>query len=337
VNTWAVPPGTGDLLAGKGLVRGDPVAMMPARVLPRSVVHFVGDSEAPHEGCKWVVKRSRPWVHQHDLDDPLDPAEEFASLVRVHRHFAGVADMSVPAPVGVLPDGQGFVEGFVRGTQVNRLLHKAWLRRPMVLPDVARSCGRFLHHLHEIDGHRDEAVVPAAVAAEIGEFVEGPLAEAGLAVPMATRCALTAAREEPVPAVTATLHGDFAPVNFIVPPARGLVGFDLGLHSVSVVERDLARFIAMLSTDRPFLLSSHVAPLERLRRSMIAALLDGYDERRSHPAVLQLALVDELLRRWVRRDALCQRGGGRDRAARYMLRKRFTALLEEACVPLVTP
>jgi aminoglycoside phosphotransferase (APT) family kinase protein len=275
-------------------------------------------------------------VHQDDLDEPLDATEEFHSLVRVHRHFNGVAGMSVPAPVGILPDGHGFVECFVHGTQVNRLLRKTWLPRTEKLSDVLRSCGRFLRHVHDIDGHHDEEIVPAAMAADIGDFIEGPLAAAGLQAPAATRRALEGASRDPVPAVTATLHGDFAPVNFIVRPSGGLVGFDLGLRTVSVVERDLARFIAMMSTDRPFLISPYAVPLERFRRAMIRALMDGYGDRRSHPAVLQLALVDELLRRWTTRHALSQGGGGHARAARFMLKKRFTALLDEACAPVMT-
>src|SRR6476646_9241931 len=72
LNTWAVPAGTEAVLSRRGLLRGDAVVTMPARVLPRSVVHFVGDSELPHEGCKWVVKQSNPRGHQDDLEDPLD-------------------------------------------------------------------------------------------------------------------------------------------------------------------------------------------------------------------------------------------------------------------------
>jgi aminoglycoside phosphotransferase (APT) family kinase protein len=333
-DVWAVPDGTEDILARRGLLRGDAVAMMPARVLPRSVVHFIGDSESRDEGCQWVVKQSNPWVHQDDLDEPLDTAREFASLLRIHRHFTRLAGLSVPAPVGILPDGQGFVESFVSGSQVNRLLRRSWLRRSEMLSDVLTCCGRFLRHLHEIDGLRDTVVVPAVLAAEIEDFVEGPLAAAGLTVPAATRRALEDASTDPVSAVTATLHGDFAPVNFIVAPEGELVGIDLGHCSVSTVERDLARFIAMLSTDRPFLIGSHAVPLERYRRSMIAALMHGYGERRSNPVVLQLVLVDELARRWTRRHTLRQGGGGHDRAARYMLRKRFTALLEEASTPV---
>jgi aminoglycoside phosphotransferase (APT) family kinase protein len=332
-NPWAVPEGTEEVLASRGLLRGGAVAMMPSRVLSRSVVHFVGDSKSPDEGCKWVVKRSNPRVHQDDLDEPLDATHEFESLVRAHGHLDRVSGISVPSPIGVLPDRQGFVDGFVRGTQVNRLLRRAWLLRTEMLLTVLTTCGRFLRHVHEIDGYLDVEVVPATLAADIQGFVEGPLAAAGLTVPPATRDALQAASVDPVPAVAATLHGDFAPVNFIVRPDGDLAGFDLGLRTVAVVERDLARFIAMLSTDRPFLISPHARPLERFRRSMIAALMEGYGERRSHPSVLQLALIDELLRRWMTRHGLSQGGGGHDRAARYMLRKRFTALLEEACSP----
>jgi aminoglycoside phosphotransferase (APT) family kinase protein len=336
-NEWEVPDGTEDILARKGLLRGEVVAMMPARVLPRSVVHFVGDTKAPDEGCQWVVKQSRTWAHQDDLDEPLDTVEEFASLVRIHRHFQDACGVSVPSPVGILPDGGAFVESFVLGTQVNRLLRKAWPGRGQMLTGVLRSCGGFLRHLHEIDGLRDATVVPAAMAAEIEDFVEGPLAAAGLTVPAATRRALEAAPDDPVPAVAATMHGDFAPVNFIVRPAGELVGIDLGLCNVSLVERDLARFIAMLSTDRPFVIAPNAAPLERFRRSMIAALMDGYGERRSHPVVLQLALVDELLRRWTRRQTLRQGRSGHDRAARFVLKKGFTALLNEASAPHLAP
>jgi aminoglycoside phosphotransferase (APT) family kinase protein len=325
-----VPEGTEDVLADKGLLRGDSVAMAPARILSRSVVHFVGDTQARNRGCKWVVKRSNLRVHQEDLDEPLNATEEFEALVRVDQHLNGVAGLSVPSPVGILPDRNGFVDCFVAGSQVNRLLHKAWSPKTEMLRGVLRRCGRFLRTVHDIDGDCEESVVPAALAADIQRFVDGPLAAAGLAIPEATRRALEAAPTDPVPAVAATLHGDFAPVNFILRPDGELVGFDLGLRTVSVVERDLARFIAMLSTDRPFLISPHSAPLERFRRSMVAALLEGYGDRRSDPAVLQLTLVDELLRRWTTRQALCRGGGGRDWAARYLLKRRFTALLEEA-------
>jgi aminoglycoside phosphotransferase (APT) family kinase protein len=335
-NAWAVPVGTDQVLRALDLLQGHAVATAPARVLPRSVVHFVGDSEEPEEGCKWVVKRSNPQAHQDDLQDPLDAAAEFAALIRLHGHFREVsASMSVPAPVDLLPDGHGFVERFVHGTQVNRLLHKAWPRRTEPLREVVTSCGRFLRHLHEIDERHEGTVVPARLAAEIQEFVAGPFASAGLTVPQGVLGALKAASSDPVPAVTATLHGDFAPVNFILRPTGRLVGIDLGLRSVSLVERDLARFIAMLSTDRPFMWP-HAVPLERFRRSLIGALMDGYGDTGSDPVVLQLTLVDELLRRWTRRHTFCQGSNGRASAARYVLGKRFRSLLQEVCVPPLT-
>jgi len=329
-NAWMVPDGTGEVLRARGLLQGAPVAMAPARVLPRSVIHFVGDTEVPHEGCKWVVKRGNPDAHQDDLDDPLDPAEEFDSLTRLHDHFRDVAAlMSVPAPVGLLPDGQGFVERFVHGTQVNRLMHTAWPRKVEPLREVIRSCGRFLRHLHAIDGYRPTSVVPARLAAEIRDYAEGPVASAGLRLPATTLGVLDRAPVEPVRGVTATLHGDFAPVNFIQRPTGRLVGIDLGLRAVALVERDLARFIVMMSTDRPFIVSPHLVPLERYRRSLGDALLEGYGPGLSSPVILQLALIDELLRRWTRRHALCLGTGTRAAAARYLLRKRFTALLTE--------
>src|SRR5918911_1344158 len=98
------------------------------------------------------------------------------------------------------------------------------------------------------------------------------------------------------------LHGDFAPVNMILGARNCVSGIDPSLSGVGIPEEDLARFLMMLATEqRLFLISPEVKRVRAMRRRAESVLLERYYGEAATSVLLELRLIQQLCRRWLRR------------------------------------
>jgi hypothetical protein len=200
---------------------------------------------------------------------------------------------------------------------------------------VHRS-GEFLRRLYGVGESRAESVELADLAKECLRFVDGELEPAGLRFPVEARAALTNVPTGEVRTRAYHLHGDFAPVNFIVDRAGTLVGFDIGGSTLGMPEADLSRYLALLATDRMFLLGPAAFPVEILRHKLEHALLTGYGAPAPSVAAFELHKIDALARRWLQRDITYAELGGGPRGARSLMSRRVRSLLTESARALQT-
>jgi len=279
-------------------------------------------------GRRWVVKQPDLDARQEDLSPPVSAAVEFASLVRLDRHFAPCAQrMRVPRPVALLPDASGFVMEYVAGPSVPALLRPA---RPRPLLHAIEAAGAALAHLHALEPPARVAVDSGLLATGTLTFADEAMAPLGLRLAPAVRAALAEPPSRTVEAAWVRLHGDYAPVNVIVEPSRGVAVIDPSLEATGLPQDDLSRFLTMLYTDRYFLLR----PGAGVRAAAAAALLRGYAQQ-VDPTILRLRLIDCLCRRWVRRQMARLHGVPRLAGARARLvDAQFARLLAGAAAGL---
>lgn len=284
-------------------------------------------------GARWVVKQPDRAARQEDLAPPVSAAAEFASLVRLDRHFAPRAErMRVPRPVALLADGSALLMEYVAGPSVAGLLRPPALVRPRPLLRAIAAAGRALAHLHALELPHAVPVDTAALAAETLELTETTLAPLGIDLPRPVRAALADLPPHVVEAEAVPLHGDFAPVNVIVERRGRVALIDPSLERRGLPHDDLARFLTMLCTDRFFLTPGN----GRTLRAAGEAFVCGYG-REVDPTLLRLRLIDALCRRWVRRQVARRNGAPRFAAAKTRLvDAQFERLLESAAAGLAT-
>lgn len=292
-----------------GAVRGELVLAGPVRRHFRSRIYFVRDDGAPAAGVQWVVKQPDVMSSQEDLPNPVEAEHEFLCLVRLSDHFSTVSpELRVPQPVALLPEVAAFAMEYARGRDVTRFISGRALVDPAPLLAATSVSARFLKHLHAIDEVDGLRVDLSARAEETLAFAENVMRPLGLDLPVEVSASLRALSSRPIMAARSRLHGDFAPVNVIVDERGFATGIDASLDRIGPPEEDLARFLAMFSTERRFLAAQSVDAVQRLRSRAEGALLDAYFGRVPNAALLEVHRIDALAARWVRRQAARMRG-----------------------------
>lgn len=283
---------------------------------------------------RWVVKVPRPESRQHDLPPPLDASAQVDALRRLDTHLSGVASRArVPEVVALLPDRGGYVMDYADGSSLAALLG------PRALLDdeaVLRGCeeaARLLRALHDLE----PVSVPRPPLDEMRRAsatrVQSVLQGAGLPVRSAW---VGAGVDRPAPTGTVVLlHGDFAPENILL-GSRATWCLDPDLVERSWAEEDVVRFVVMLCDAPLFVVLADLPAARRLRRRAVAVFLEAYygdlpcDP--AFPPLLRAALAS----RWATRDGdVVARSPRLGRLRRWLLRRHFTRLLDEASSPIL--
>jgi aminoglycoside phosphotransferase (APT) family kinase protein len=294
--------GLGEALTAAGHAHGRLFLTEAPHLHARSTIYFVGDAAEPERRCQWVVKRPYEWAGQEDLAAPLDAGRQFEALRVLASHYAPMApELRVPRPVAFLADLEAFAMEYAKGTSVDGLVRPRRLIGPEPLLDGVALSARFLRHLHALEAAGPAMIRPRALAEEVLTLEEETMRPAGLALPAELREALEAVSAVEVRVQTVRLHGDFAPVNMIIDRGTSVTGIDVTLAEFGIPEDDLARFAMMLATERLFLASSDVASARELRRRAEAVLLETYYGEPSTSDLLELRVIQQLCRRWLRR------------------------------------
>jgi aminoglycoside phosphotransferase (APT) family kinase protein len=285
------------------------VLTAPPQLHTRSTIYFVGDRAHPSVGCLFVVKQPNEHSTQEDLPDPLGAEAQFEAQARLARHFDAVSStLRVPRPVALLPEVGAFAMEYIHGRDVTQYI--TW--RALLLPDplfnVVRLAARFLRHIHSIDEAAIRPVDLRALAREPLLLAEAVMAPLGLAFPPEVTQTLDAVPKRSVPAPVVRLHGDFAPVNVIADASGHATGIDAAFDTIGFPENDLARFLAMFSTERRFVVAQRAATVQRARRQAEDAFVASYYRDAAVSPLLEIHRIDALGRRWVRRHAARRRG-----------------------------
>jgi Ser/Thr protein kinase RdoA (MazF antagonist) len=271
-------------MAREWRVEGRPIR---ARV---STIFKVAD---PASGRAVAVKIYRP-----ETRPKLAEAQE--KLLRRMHAAMGVDGLTVPRPLGTVPERRALLMEWIEEPQVARLLGEAGSRRQdrAALFSVA---GRWLGRYHASAGTNVVQLDIEALRRQIEAMLAG-VANAGRDGEFRRRhddFLRHAPRFAALPVSHVAVHGDFNPNNLLHGPRR-TVGIDLGLAPPSPVTYDIGRFLVQAETAKPFLGSRGAIGRLGSERLDLEAFLAGYgalspalDDRQF--AFLFLA---EVLRRW---------------------------------------
>lgn len=281
---------------------------------------------------RWVVKVPRPESRQHDLPPPLDASAQVEALRRMDAHLSGVAGRArVPGVVALLPDQGGYVMDYADGSSLAALLGARALVDDEAVLRGCEEAARLLRALHDLE----PVSMPRPPLDEMHRAsatrVESVLRSAGLPVRSAW---LGAGADSPAPAGTVVLlHGDFAPENILL-GSRATWCLDPDLVERSWAEQDVVRFVVMLCDAPLFVLLADLPAARRLRRRAVAVFLETYySDLTCDPAFAPL-LRAALASRWATRDGdVVARGPRLGWLRRWLLRRHFTRLLDEASFP----
>jgi aminoglycoside phosphotransferase (APT) family kinase protein len=128
------------------------------------------------------------------------------------------------------------------------------------------------------------------------------------------------------------LHGDFVPSNLVVTAPDQVTMLDPTLVRTAPPEEDLARFLAVLSSDTAFVPGIALPPVRRLRRALERDFRAAYGLPAGGSVLLELSLVKQLVLRWLRRREH-SRLSGRSRAMavrRALVDRHMAALVAES-------
>jgi aminoglycoside phosphotransferase (APT) family kinase protein len=207
--------------------------------------------------------------------------------------------------------------------------------RGVMAPAAARrgvaAAGDALRRLHRHAAVSGAEVALSALVDEIRTVADTVLRPVGVRLP--------AELEGPLGAVPGTrahcrrvlLHGDYVPSNLIV-TGPGTVGMiDPVLAQVGLPEDDLARFLAILSSETVFVPGLSAGPLRRLRRDMEDTFRTAYGPAAAG-TVMELRLIKQHVLRWRRRrdHTRLAEGSSLMRARRRVIDGHMRMLLIEA-------
>lgn len=315
-------------LSSRGLAPG---ALAPAGepiITARSVLYFLG---APGSGPSLVVKcplEGDPWV---DTDPVLTAESQYAALVQAFEWQRGEDRHAVSRPVALLPDREALVMEYVTGPTVARVVQRALIDRGAARSAVS-AAGDFLRRFHS---HGRAGEVELDLAGSVGEvrrILAGPGREAGLRLPPPLADELGRVRRGTVRASQVLLHGDFVPSNLVVTGRDRLTMLDPTLARTAPPEEDLARFLAVLSSDSVFLPGIAVPWVRRLRRTLEQDFRSAYGLAPGPCVLLELRLLKQLLLRWLRRREHSRLAGrsGAMAVRRALLDRHMSALVAES-------
>lgn len=298
----------------------------------RSALWFVG---LRRDRCpRWVVKRPDPDRRQQDLRSPSGADAQLRGLLLLHEHLSASSDrISAPRPVGLLPELEALAMEHVGGQTLTGLLRPAVLLRPGPLLVGLAGAAEALLLIHQIaSSSAVERIDSRRMRRRVGGEVRRHLEAAGL--PCGDRWGLTETTSAPwVESREVLLHGDWAPENVVV-SGSGISCLDPELSHYGLPERDVSRFLVMFSEAPLFVLAPTVGGARQFRRRAASTFLTGYYGDRGVSPLLQPLLVEALAARWAMRDQdVARRSPPGTRSRRLLLRRHFTALIEEAASP----
>ena len=297
----------------------------------RSVLCFVGSAAAP-DTCLWVVKVPAVEVERLGMRPPMSGADQLAALQRLHDFLSrGDGRLSAPRPIGLLPELDALVMEYVEGRSLWELVGPRALHRPAELLAGVRAGAVALRHLHSIEPSRAIAADLGTLHRAVGEDSAEALRGAGL--PVEDRWFAVGGDAGCATGCDVLLHGDWAPENVMLSGDR-VMCLDPELTDRGWAEHDLARFLLML-LDRPlFVIGDRSRRGLRLRSAATSAFLAAYYGAEPVSPLLRPLLIREVSRRWaVRHQDLLQASPRLVRSRQWLLRRHFTALLDELSDP----
>lgn len=263
----------------------------------RSTLYTVED---PSSGTAYVVKVPARGDDAVDTEPPLDATAQFAALHRAYGWHRDGGDAPVSRPVALLESVGAVVMEHVPGPTVGRAVHRAPLH-PRVASRAVVAAGRYLRRFHR---HAEEPggmvslhdLVQDVVAAE-----RELLVPVGVRLPGTVHSALAETPDIAVPVGRVLLHGDYVPHNLVLSDPHHVTMLDPLLRRVGLPEDDVARFLAIVSSDTAFVPGMLAPPLRWLRRHLEARFRRAYGRTTAPSAVLELRLVHQHVLRWRRR------------------------------------
>lgn len=302
----------------------------PAR--RRSTVYFAG-LEGPAAAHRWVIKWPHVDNHQADLAAPLSAAAQFRSLQRLreHLHSRGY-NVTVPRPVALMEDVGAYVMEYVDGPSVKDRVEPRSLMRPTLLLGAVSAAAEALRAVHTVEPAKDELVDLADLRDRAYSEAAAFLASSDLGVRERwfSRASTPSGAEYTSRVV---LHGDFIPENVLLMPTRCCC-LDADLSRTGAAEHDVVRFLALLFEARLFVVGHRVPAVQRLRRRTAATFLHAYYADEPWPRSLRPLMLAALASRYATRQQNLMESAPRlRRLRRAMVRRHFTALLDEVSEP----
>ena len=281
---------------------------------------------------RWVVKVPRPDSRQHDLPPPLEASAQVEALQRMDAHLSQVAGRArVPGVVALLPEHGGYVMDYADGPSLAGLLRaRALLDDEAVLRGCAEAA-RLLRALHELEPVSMPRPAPHEMSRASAARVQSVLRGAGL--PVRSAWTGTGADSPATAGTVVLLHGDFAPENILL-GSRATWCLDPDLVERSWAEQDVVRFVVMLCDAPLFVVLADLPAAHRLRRRAVAVFLETYYGGLPCDPAFRPLLRAALASRWATRDGdVVVRKPRLGRLRRWLLRRHFTRLLDEAASP----
>jgi aminoglycoside phosphotransferase (APT) family kinase protein len=291
----------------------------------RSTLYRFGPQSTQAE---YIVKRPVVASSFVDADPVLPPAEQFEALELAYRWQQREDRHAVVRPVAMLAAHGAFAMEYVAGPTLTGVLHRSVLELGAAVTTAA-AAGDFLRRFH-----RHSAV--GEIEVDLAEEVRGirrlgaASRSSGVALPPEAERALdTVGGAERARSVV--LHGDFVPSNLIVRDDRELVMIDPLLARTGPAVDDLARFLAVLSSDSVFLPGTAVAAVRRRRRAIEDAFRAAYGTDDA-AVLLELRLLKQHVLRWLRRrdHSRLRRAPGLREVRQGLIDRHMRTLLQES-------
>ena len=263
----------------------------------RSTLYTVRDRSS---GIAYVVKVPGRGNGAVDTEPPLEASAQFAALQRAHAWCGHDGHHAVARPVALLEDLAGVVTEHVPGPTVGALVHRG-TGHPSAAARAAGAAGRFARSFHRHAAREEGTTSLATLVREVAAVEDELLVPVGVRLPQQVHRALDGVPGRDVRVRRVLLHGDYVPDNLILPGRHRVVMIDPLLTDVGLPEDDLARFLAVVSSDPAFLPGAVALPVRAVRRSLEQRFRAGYGTTPVDPAVLELRVLRQLGVRWRRR------------------------------------
>jgi hypothetical protein len=292
-----------DLLAraldGAGSSVGELMLVRPPLVTGRSTTYFVGEIRSRP---RFVVKVPVQCRTPVDTDPALSSADQFEALSRAHRWFQEEDGHSVARPVALMGELDALVIEYVSGRPLPRAVTCATFAPTSARRAVA-AAGDALRRVHRHGAESPELVDLPALVRDILAVEEFTLRRVGVHLPTDVQRTLAAVPGIEIPGQRVLVHGDYVPSNLILTDDDHVSMIDPVLARVGLPEEDLARFLAVLSSDSTFVLGQSLRPLRRLRRELEETFRVAYGPAATG-TVMELCLIKQHALRWRRRREL---------------------------------
>ena len=197
---------------------------------------------------------------------------------------------------------------------------------------AVRAAGDALRRLHEHARAPDAPLDLQELADEVRAADREYLRPAGVRLPDQTVRVLDAVPADQVTTSRVLLHGDYVPSNLVLTAADQVGMIDPVLARVGLPEDDLARFLAVLTSETVFVPGLVTPPVRRLRQHLERTFQDAYGSGATHPLLLELRLLLQHTLRWRRRRTFSRLSGHQQlmRGRQMVIDRHMQALLLES-------